>query len=56
VNNQTLNNPPLIQDCSIHSTSSTVNTGNTIFQISKEAVLFDNFEVKNGAEFEIKIW
>jgi lysyl endopeptidase len=56
VNNQTLNNPPLIQDCTIYSTNSTVNTGNTTFQVSKEAVLFDKFEVKNGAEFEIKIW
>ena len=56
VNNQTLNNPPLIQDYAIHSTNSTVNTGKTTFQVSREAVLVNNFEVKNGAEFEIRTW
>jgi hypothetical protein len=56
VNNQTLNNPPLIQDCSIHSTNATINTGKTTFQVSRDVQIFKNFTVNSGAEFEVRMW
>jgi lysyl endopeptidase len=56
VDNQTLDNPPLYQDCSIYSANTIVNSGSTIFQVSKTAILNQNFEVKDGAEFEVKVW
>jgi lysyl endopeptidase len=56
VTNQTLNNPPITQDCKIISANSIANSGGIDFQVSKESILSSDFEVKNGAEFEIKTW
>jgi hypothetical protein len=57
VNNLTLNSPSIVyQDCKVHTTNSIINTGKTTFQASKEAVLFNDFQVNTGAEFEIKTY
>jgi hypothetical protein len=56
VDNQILNNSPLIQDCSIHSTNTTINTKKTTFQVSRDVQIFNNFTVNEGAEFEVRLW
>lgn len=53
VNNQIITTNANYTDCKIQSTNTTINAAKTTFNAYKEAVLIDEFEVKNGAEFEI---
>ncbi len=56
VNNQIVNSSSTFIDCEIFSKNSTIYIGTTLFSVSKESQLFDNFEVKDNAQFEIRSW
>jgi hypothetical protein len=54
INNQTITTDSIYSNCVIKTSSTNVESPNTLFNCSKEVEVIDNFIIKDGSLFEIK--